>query len=305
MAAAAHPPVEILDWSATSTRDTSLGAMSAYARHLAAETDAGRPIHVLHERIDELLDRFEQVMGTSRWGTGLELGAGSGYASAALSRRPGVERILVHDQSPEVAGEVMPRMFAASGAVADKLVRVIGDFERFDVPDASLDFVLAIAALHHADDLGATASEIYRVLRPGGFACVLDRYQPDSMSADELAALVRMPLDPLLRELYGLPDGATRADVGEHEIRISEWKYHFLRPGFRVHAFTGFTFGGRWWSRLVRVPWRFVLARVGERHVLRARRTDVLGAQLPLDLEWLLHVPSPSPTNLLLVAQRP
>jgi len=301
---AAQPPVDVLDWSATATREASLGAMSAYAERLLADIEGGRPVHDLHDGIDLLLDRFELVMGTSHWGVGLEIGAGSGYASAALSRRSGVERVYVHDQSPELAAEVMPRMFDVSRADAGKLVRVVGDFERFELPDGELDFVLAIAALHHADDLGATVREIERVLRPGGFVLVLDRYQPDSMTRAELDSLLDIPVDPVLRDLYRMPATATRADLGEHEIRLAEWKYHFLQCAFRVHAFTGFTFRGRWWSRLVGAPWRFLLDRVGERHILRARRTEVLGAQLPLDLGWLLHVTPPSPTNLLLVATK-
>jgi SAM-dependent methyltransferase len=243
-------------------------------------------------------------MGTKRWGTGLELGAGTGYASAALSRRAGVERIYVHDQSPELVRDVMPEMFRAGGADEAKLVRVIGDLGRFELPDASLDFVLAIAALHHAEDLGATVREIERVLRAGGFALVFDRFQPDYLTRADIERELRIPVDPGARAMYGVDAGTTRADLGEHEIRLAEWKYHFMQGDFEVYAFTAFTFAYTWWAKLIGPPWRAFLERFGDRVVFARRRTELLGAQLPLDVRWLMRTDPPSPTNLFLAARK-
>lgn len=294
----------VLDWTATDTRPASLDAMTGYAKSVVHEIAAGRPLHHLHRHMEELLDRFEQVMGTREWGVGLELGAGAGYASAMLSRRPGVRLVYVHDQSRELVEDVMPRMFAAAAADEEKLVRVVGDLTRFELDDGSIDFVLAIAALHHAEDLSATVREIERVLRVGGFALVLDRYQPDYLTRADLDEVLAVPVDPEAGAAYGLAGGATRADIGEHEIRLAEWKYHFMQGHFATWAFTAFTFSRTWWARIVGPPWLAFLERFGERTVLRARRPEVLGAQLPLDLRWLMRTDPPSPTNLMLVARK-
>lgn len=301
---------ELLDWTAGTpgtVRRASTEAMRAYAAMLAAEIETGRPLHHLHEHVDELLDRAELVMGTSRWGVGIEIGAGTGYAAAALSRRPGVERVYVLEHSRELVERVMPLMFRVSGADERKLIRVVGDFERIDLVDGSLDFAVAFAALHHAENLERAVAELARVVRPGGFAVVLDRYQPDSMTDAELDGLLAFELPKELQQRYGFPEGShvTRRDVGEHEIRLCEWKATFLRAGFEVHPFMGVDFGGRLLYRAVSVPWRAFLAAFGKRLFLARRRWHVLAAQIPFDNRWLLREAEPDgAVNLLMVCRR-
>ncbi|MEA2406368.1 MAG: hypothetical protein QOE69_487 [Thermoleophilaceae bacterium] len=297
---------EILDWSEAAEGDVSEAsrrAMSSVAERVVETVESGQPLSYLHGAVDELLDRAELVMGTERWGTGIEIGAGSAYVSAALSKRSGVERIYVLEPSREFVETVMPAVFAAAGADESKLVRVVGSFNRIDLSDESLDFVAAFAALHHSDDLHATLGELARVLRPGGFLVAVERYQPDNLSNAELNVLLDVPLDDELRTSYGVEHGVLRRrDVGEHEHRLAEWKAALLGAGFEIYPFMGVDFSGRRAYAALGAVWRTVLARLGPR-LLRARRWQILGSQIPFDTRWLLRADD-NATNLFLVARK-
>lgn len=297
----------MLDWlgDAGEVRAESREAMSAYARNVVADIEAGRPLHDLHGSIDRWLDRAELVMGTPRWGTGIELGAGAGYGAAALSRRSGVDRVYVLEHSREFVEHVMPAMFRVTGADCAKLVRVVGGFDRLELPDGSLDFALALAALHHAEDLDAVLRETARVLRPGGFVVVVDRYRPDSTTGREIDVLLDVKLPESLRERYGFEAGrvVTRRDVGEHEIRLAEWLTACRRAGFEPYPFAAVDFGGRLPYRLLGAAWRAVLRRRGDA-LLRARKWHMLSTHIPFEQRWLMLDSKARAVNLFMVCEK-
>src|SRR5438105_3053178 len=104
--------------------------MRVVAERVAREMEGGRPMNRLQAGLDVVFDRAELIMGGDRWGTGIEIGAGAGYAAALLSRRPGVERLYVLEHSLEFVTTVMPVTFASTGADERKLVRAVGSFDR-------------------------------------------------------------------------------------------------------------------------------------------------------------------------------
>jgi SAM-dependent methyltransferase len=297
----------MLEWtrSAGAVRDEMSSAVGSNAAYAISRIESGQPVNHLHAVIERVLDRAELVMDTSRWGTGIELGAGAAYASAALSRRPGVERVYALEYSPEYVTDVMPRLFDARGADQAKLVRVVGDFNELDLPGGALDFALGIGALHHSEDLRRTLSELNRVLRVGGWLIAIERWQPDNLTDDDLDRLLDVPLADDLVVRYGFERGhrLTRRDMGEHELRLSDWKVRLHEAGFEPFPFAGVDFSGRRAYAALGAVWRAVLRARGE-SLLRARRWQLLGSQIPFDLRWLYETPGPSPINLLLLGRK-
>ena len=69
-----------------------------------------------------------------------------------------------------------PASFAPYPYRRDRLEVRWMDARRLDVPDASFDFVFSLSSIEHfggPGDIAQAASEIGRVLRPGGHACVV------------------------------------------------------------------------------------------------------------------------------------
>ena len=76
-------------------------------------------------------------------------------------------------------------MLAQAGTLSIPLIRGLG--ERLPCADASFDFISMGYALRHVADLEGLFSEMRRVLKPGGTACVLEITKPRS-------AFVAVPL---------------------------------------------------------------------------------------------------------------
>jgi len=100
----------------------------------------------------------EQLVGA----TVVDLGAGTGIASAALSEA-GARRVIAiePDGSDEVGHGAMAR-----GGVDVEVVAAFA--EDLPLDSGSVDIVYARQVLHHAADLEQALREIARVLRPGG-----------------------------------------------------------------------------------------------------------------------------------------
>lgn len=93
----------------------------------------------------------------------LDLGAGTGIASYALSRA-GAGRIyaLEPDPSPVVGRAAIERLRISGVEILD------GVGEGIPLPGESIDIVYTRQVLHHVPDLTALAREVRRVLCPGG-----------------------------------------------------------------------------------------------------------------------------------------
>jgi ubiquinone/menaquinone biosynthesis C-methylase UbiE len=100
--------------------------------------------------------------------TVLDYGAGTGRVSVAVAGRLSEGRVVAVDESPEMV-ELLQAGTAASGNV--EVVAIAEN--RVALQDASVDRILAVNLLHEVR--GETAlSEMRRLLKPGGFALVVD-----------------------------------------------------------------------------------------------------------------------------------
>lgn len=93
--------------------------------------------------------------------TGIDLGSGTGRFTPALAQTFG---------GPIYGVEPAARMRAVAEAeAAHPQVRYLaGEAAAIPLPDAGADFVLMFLSFHHVPDRAAAASEIARVLKPGG-----------------------------------------------------------------------------------------------------------------------------------------
>ena len=124
----------------------------------------------------------------------LAFGTGSRYRRDALRRaglRPGMRLLDIATGTGLVAREALAMvgptgsvigldpsagMLAEARSLGIHLVRGLG--ERLPYADASFDFVSMGFALRHVRDLEALFTEIRRVLKPGGNACILEITRP-------------------------------------------------------------------------------------------------------------------------------
>lgn len=305
MAAAASPP--IVDWSQTPDISIPADMLDGYARYaetLASDLDAGKP-HPFIKHAAVLLEKAVLVMGHRFRGVGADIGAGSGAVTALISREPEVARVYAVEPSVQMVERVMPATFRVLDADTSKIVRVIGSFHRLQFPDQSLDFIVAVAALHHASDLAGAIAEMHRVLKLGGWALVLDRWQPDSLTEEEIQRSVDAELPDEVSQQYGCPPGTrlTRREFGEHEIRLCEWKTDFLRAGFDIYPFALYAYGGRWVTRLLSAATTLFFRWFGDR-LLARRQWHVRGFSYPVDAGWLGERGPFLSTNLIMACRK-
>lgn len=187
------------------------------------------------DRLVRLLERY--VLDRPLKGVGAELGAGCGVIAASVAKRPEVEQIYAVEVCEEMAHLVIPKVATAVlGNRSEAVIPVFGTFDKIDLPDSSLDFIVELGSLHHSHDLPATLKECARVLRGDGYLVALDRAQPDSITDDEISGLLDQIYPPEFLAANNYPPGIrlTRRDNGEREYRYREWHEAFRNAGLPI-----------------------------------------------------------------------
>jgi ubiquinone/menaquinone biosynthesis C-methylase UbiE len=103
--------------------------------------------------------------GKRRAGKALEIGCGRGIGVEIILNRFGADTVDALDLDPRMVRLAQRRLAGAHGVGA---VRV-GDATRIDASDGAYDSVFDFGAIHHIVDWQKAVSEVFRVLRPGGF----------------------------------------------------------------------------------------------------------------------------------------
>lgn len=109
----------------------------------------------------------------------LDVGAGTGRLSAALSRRYGAARVIACDLSLRMLQRARGR-----AGLLNRLLRrqafVCADAESLPCADASADLVVSNLVLQWCNDIDHTLAEFRRVLRPGGLL-MFTTFGPDTL----------------------------------------------------------------------------------------------------------------------------
>ncbi|NJN98366.1 MAG: class I SAM-dependent methyltransferase [Anaerolineales bacterium] len=120
----------------------------------------------------------------------IDIGAGTGWLSIMLSKYQNVEQIYTLDASPTNLQMMLPALIKPLGGNPTKIKPVLGLFTPLLVPDNFFNIAVASSAVHHAPDLTELLSEVYRVIKPGGFFLILNE-QPFSPLRYALVVLYR------------------------------------------------------------------------------------------------------------------
>lgn len=108
----------------------------------------------------------------------LELGCGTG--TTAIAHAPYVKRILASDLAPRMIEIARDK---AKDAGIDNVTFKASSVDALEVPDASIDAVMAHNLLHLLEDRDRAIADIHRMLKPGGVfisstACIGDMMLP-------------------------------------------------------------------------------------------------------------------------------
>jgi SAM-dependent methyltransferase len=126
---------------------------------------------------------------------------------------------------------------AAQKSLRDQAFRIMpcyGSFDHISVESNSVDFIIQIEALHHADELGPPIIEGFRVLKSGGFFVSIDRSWPDAVNRNVLDELLdhRYSKEWLVEKGFPSDKPFSRRDNGEHEYHDLDWENAFKSAGF-------------------------------------------------------------------------
>lgn len=224
-------------------RSPAITNRDLFAQTLAAQSDdtlitqyAGLTPAQIEQEFGEIFD-IVRDLGSRLEGTGLELGAGVGVLSAvAINHWPDVRQCYALEVVPKVIELLQPRAVRhIAGERANKVVGVLGSFDSMAVPDGFFDFCIEYASLHHSDDLVRTLRETARVLKPGAPLVAIDRAHHDGVSDEQLRFMLDVQYSAEWKRRNGYADAPlSRAQNGEHEIRMKEWLAAFDATGFKV-----------------------------------------------------------------------
>ncbi len=132
-------------------------------------------VHQLEVCVSAAWERF----GRRLHGTGCDLAAGVMWAEPHLLHLGAVDVIYCVECSRHRLLKIGPRVLAHYGVSPEKIVLVLGDFNRLRFPDCSLDFVFMSAAFHHSDNPGLLLREMKRVLKPDGLVIFIGEHIAD------------------------------------------------------------------------------------------------------------------------------
>ena len=214
-----------------------------FAEVLAIQSDEAIVTHyagLTSEQIDKDFSQIfniVRVLGIKLEGTGLELGAGVGILSAAVVKQwPNVNQCYAVEIVPKVIELLQQRAVSyIARENADKVLGVLGSFDDMPIQDNFFDFCIEYASLHHSNNLLKTLRETARVLKPGAPMIAIDRAHNDGVSDEQLQFMLDVQYSEEWKRRNGYAKGPlSRAENGEHEIRMREWLTTFATAGFEV-----------------------------------------------------------------------
>jgi ubiquinone/menaquinone biosynthesis C-methylase UbiE len=140
---------------------------------------------------DQVSARFRTALGEAGHGDLLDVACGPGVVTAAIA--PGAASVVAFD-----ATEQMLEKAEARCAKAD-LTNVSfkhGDAENLPFKDAQFDGVVTRLAIHHFAHPQRALDEMFRVLRPGGIAVIVDVVSSEVAAESNLQNAIEQLRDP-------------------------------------------------------------------------------------------------------------
>ncbi len=104
----------------------------------------------------------------------LDLGSGTGWLSAYLSRFENTGEIYALDSDKKNLEAMLPGIIRLMDGVASKIRPVHGLFTPLICEDSAFDLIVSSSALHHAPNLFEVLREMKRALKDGGTLVILN-----------------------------------------------------------------------------------------------------------------------------------
>lgn len=181
-------------------------------------------------------------------GTVIDVGAGTCWLSAELSKLPEVAHIYAVDLSEKFLVTSGLRVLRHLGGRTDKITFVASDFNELPLDDECADCACMFACLHHSLSPIKTLMEAARCLRPGG--CILVLENP-----------------PAVLRLRGARRQALAQSTHATEIAYTKGEIEYLFANAGLHLVSSIPLDvlcRRGWRRAVRLT----LRRASLEHVL-------------------------------------
>jgi len=175
-----------------------------------AATGYDRAAVLQREIADRMLERLDYVRLEPQ--LVLDLGAGTGYAIAALQKRYRKARIIALDFAFGMLRQARRR-----GSWLNRPRCVCADVESLPLADASVDLVFSNVALQWCNDIQRTFEECLRVLKPGGLL-MFSTFGPDTLRE--------------LREAWAATDGFSHVSpfLDMHDVGDALMRARFSDP---------------------------------------------------------------------------
>lgn len=235
--------VNIIDWQvqndAQNIRDGAIELQSAlherrYSQIFVDEESARKWINngKTYWR-KKILEKFEIFLGKPIEGTVIEIGAGTGWCSAILSRKQAITDIYALDYDPYCVSQLMPQVHTVLQADKSKVHYVHGSFNCIPLKD-HFDLVVSIGALHHSENLLKTLRECFRSLKPGGYLIASEPLEPNSMT-QAIEHVKAESVDPSSTVKYGKQ--TRHKENSDHYYRLCQYEAAAYAAGFDVFPF--------------------------------------------------------------------
>jgi SAM-dependent methyltransferase len=172
--------------------------------------------------------RFGGALGGARRGRLLDVACGPGVVTAELA--PHASTVVAFDATEQMLEKAKAR--CAKGGLTNVAFRS-GDAENLPFDDAEFDGVVTRLAIHHFANPQRALQQMFRVLRPGGVAVIVDVVSSESESEAKLHNAIERLRDPShvrMLPTSQLDDGISRAGfaIVEHatwdmDRELEEW----------------------------------------------------------------------------------
>jgi len=205
-------------------------------KHLKVETTLFDEFNSVISYVDEL--------GMEIKGNGIDVGAGSCWCTALLSKIKLVKRLHAIDFSYQRLKNVAPGVLELFNAKKEKINLVMGNFYDLKLDNNSIDFCFLCSTFHHADEPEKLLREIKRVLKPNGIVMMIGErpvfFYDHFIKYIKNLIKILLPskfykgyviynIIPSFKKLY-----PTDEDEGDHYYRLKDYKYIFKCSGFQL-----------------------------------------------------------------------
>ena len=168
---------------------------------------------------DQVASRFQAALGEAARGRLLDVACGPGVVTAALA--PNAASVVAFDATGEMLEKARSRCAKAGLANVDFKC---GDAENLPFADGQFDGVVTRLAVHHFADPQRALGEMFRVLRRGGAAVVVDIVSsPDPAESNLQNAIERLRDPSHVRMLPAAELDAAMARAGFEDIECTTW----------------------------------------------------------------------------------